>query len=134
MHDVSWCLGPTVTTSSKIVIRAGTGAGAACRLLTNTEKLLLHTVPVDKLKFPAATRRALPRMAGNCQDVQSIAVAIVLAVSMLNWKNARLGQPKTAQAKAKKRTVAETIPIWSWSAKKRRLLVQKTRTAHVKKQ
>ena len=71
---------PTVTPGSHLVLRE------AGRVVTPIEKILVHGFPVHRMVFPAqVTDAELASMGGNTMHVHVVAVALMLATSMVDW-------------------------------------------------
>ena len=71
---------PTVTPGSYLVLRE------AGRVVTPIEKILVHGFPVHRMFFPAqVTDAELASMGGNTMHVHVVAVALMLASSMVDW-------------------------------------------------
>ena len=80
---------PTVTPGSHLVLRE------AGRVVTPIEKILVHGFPVHRMVFPAqVTDAELASTGGNTMHVHVVAVALMLATSMVDWT---LLQPMTAK-------------------------------------
>eukprot|EP00438_Fugacium_kawagutii_P030954 Skav228888 [mRNA] locus=scaffold194:149567:150337:+ [translate_table: standard] len=71
---------PCVTPGSILAV------GAACRLVTPLEKLLVHGIPVHRMRFPPGlTPRELEAMGGNTMHVHVLGVAILMLLAFVNW-------------------------------------------------
>ena len=71
---------PTVTPGSHLVLRE------AGRVVTPIEKILVHGFPVHRMVFPAqVTDAELASMGGNTMHVHVVAVALMLATSLVDW-------------------------------------------------
>lgn len=79
---------PTITPGSVLAM------GAAKRILSPLEKVLLHGFPVHRMKFPPhLTYRDMESMGGNTMHVHVVGAAIILLLSMVDWSLPAAGQP-----------------------------------------
>ena len=71
---------PTITPGSVIAI------SQAQRILTPAEKILLHALPLHRMRIPQSVSDAdLGKMGGNTMHCQVVAAAVVIASSMVKW-------------------------------------------------
>ena len=71
---------PTITPGSHIVV------GAFGRTLISHEKLLLHGLPLHRMVLPKEISDSeLESMGGNMMHLQTVAVAMVVALSLVDW-------------------------------------------------
>ena len=89
--------GPTITGSSKIVVLPPQGSAS---VLTARQKLQLLGQPFDLIEVPPDLEEtALSKLAGNCQDVQAVAVMLLLCLGIVHWDAASKGPPSRSPAK-----------------------------------
>ena len=88
-----WDVLPTLTTSSKVVRVSGNGK--ECRLLSATDKLGHMGVNPDSLVIDESVQSRLCRLAGNAMHVDAVALAMALAMALVDWRKANIvqGQP-----------------------------------------
>ena len=80
---------PTITPGSHIVL------SEARRMLAPMEKLLLHCLPVHTMCFDDISNSDLEDMGGNMMHLQTVGVAMLMAISFVDWDNplARVAVP-----------------------------------------
>eukprot|EP00435_Cladocopium_sp_Y103_P069126 s117_g32.t1 len=70
---------PTITPGSHVVV------SEARRMLVPMEKLLLHCLPVHTMSFEGITDAELEDMGGNMMHLQTVGVAMLVAISFVDW-------------------------------------------------
>ena len=70
---------PTITPGSHVVV------SEARRMLAPMEKLLLHCLPVHTMSFEGITDAELEDMGGNMMHLQTVGVAMLVAIALVDW-------------------------------------------------
>lgn len=120
---------PTITPGSHIVI------AAFGRTLVPHEKLLLHGLPLHRMVLPKnISDSELESMGGNMMHLQTVAVAMVIALSLADWSQEQARSfvpvPSTVPAVQAAQAVQATVPPCSKGRKTRQ---KQARTAADKK-
>ncbi len=85
---------PTITPNSRIMMRWQDGEGTVERSLAPIEKMLLHGLPVHRLRAPQRlSERAVEKMGGNTMHVQCVAAAMLLGIVACRWDFVQVGAP-----------------------------------------
>lgn len=80
---------PTITPGSEIA------AAALQRIISPSEKMILHALPVHKMLFPAsATACQIGQLGGNTMHCMVVAAITQISLAFVNWRTA----PPTANA------------------------------------
>ena len=117
---------PTLASSSRIVLLESDGKS---RILSSLDKLALHWFPVHKLQLPKGiSEHDMASLTGNTQHVGTCAVAIIIAMSLVNW-NKKVHN--TGCAIPLSSLPQQHLHVWQW--KNGRLQVQISGTVNKKK-
>ena len=86
---------PTITPGGHIIV------AEAGRCVLPIEKIMLHALPVHRLKIPHdVSDKEISDMGGNMMHLQTVGVAMVLAMSLVDWLAPSARQPRAAPAAA----------------------------------
>eukprot|EP00438_Fugacium_kawagutii_P000048 Skav202749 [mRNA] locus=scaffold3516:15161:16726:+ [translate_table: standard] len=97
---------PTITPGGRIVV-----AGAA-RLLVPAEKLLLHALPLHRMIIPDGVSDAdLESMGGNMMHLHTVAVAMLVALSFVDWSRPQARSLSQIQPSISASLAAPAAPV-----------------------
>ena len=84
---------PTITPGALLA------AAGARRIIAPLEKILLHAFPIHRMVFPAnLTDKELASMGGNTMHVEIVAVAMMLALALVDWTKPDASRPNACPA------------------------------------
>ena len=102
---------PTIASSSRVVVCSESGQN---RVLTSLDKLALHWFPIHKLEVPdGVSDHEMATLTGNTQHVGTCAVALLIAMSLVNWSK----QASTREELAKLSNLHQPLRpfhVWFW--------------------
>lgn len=103
---------PTIASSSRVVVLGKDGQN---RVLTALDKLALHWFPIHKLEVPhAVSDHEMSELAGNTQHVGTCAVALLVAMSLINWSKRASSRQELAKLAASCQA-PQHLHVWHWT-------------------
>jgi site-specific DNA-cytosine methylase len=102
---------PTIASSSRVVVLGKDGQN---RMLTALDKLALHWFPIHKLEVPhTVSDHEMSELTGNTQHVGTCAVALLVAMSLINWSKQASSRQDLAKLAASSQ-VSQHLHVWRW--------------------
>ena len=118
---------PTLSCSGKIV-SFDRSTPNTLKLVSAAEKLQLQGVDLSRVTIPKGmTELDMAKLAGNAMHVDIMALAMMLAMTMVNWNKYRLG----SRMRTDKTDKHVPLKVFTWSSKKG--LVLQRQKKHAKK-
>ena len=102
---------PTIASSSRVVVLGKDGHN---RMLTALDKLALHWFPIHKLEVPPeVSDHEMSELTGNTQHVGTCAVALLVAMSLINWSKRASSRQELAKLAASCQA-PQHLHVWRW--------------------